>query len=200
MARKLTPISKNVTVTKALAPKCPIKKFPALMETIFVNIFCVYVSGPKVDPNPKSVVVTKALVPEFFAEWSDREIHSSHGTMFVTSQCLRLGAAFGQYSGNLWRIYFQRDLLLAVWGKTQNIGYPEIWRSGYLDIWIFGFWWKQFAAASPHSEILCAAELPFFPFQKNTSLVFCNLKQCFFNSTWTMLINGARLCRRGLTS
>ena len=36
-------------------------------------------------------------------------------------------------------IYFQRDLILAVEGKTQNTGQLDIWVSGYLDIWIFGY-------------------------------------------------------------
>ena len=29
--------------------------------------------------NPKNAVVTNTLAPEVCAEWSDREIHSSHG-------------------------------------------------------------------------------------------------------------------------
>ena len=52
-------------------------------------------------------------------------------------------------------------------------------------IWAFPLW------------ILCDAALPcFFP-RKNRSLVFCNLKQCFLQSTKT-IFNGTRLDRRGL--
>ena len=35
--------------------------------------------GLKNDPDPKNVVITKLFAPKFCAEWSNREVHSSHG-------------------------------------------------------------------------------------------------------------------------
>ena len=40
---------------------------------------------PNSDPDPKSGVVTKMFAPTFCAEWSDREVHSSHGDYFCES-------------------------------------------------------------------------------------------------------------------
>ena len=34
------------------------------------------------DPDPKNVVITKLFAPKFCAEWSNRELHSSHGDPF----------------------------------------------------------------------------------------------------------------------
>ena len=36
----------------------------------------------KLTPIPKNVIVTKTFAPKFCAEWSDQEIHSSHGDYF----------------------------------------------------------------------------------------------------------------------
>ena len=62
-------------------------------------------------------------------------------------------------------------------------GHLDIWVFGYLDIWMFGFS-KSNLLLDPHSEILCGAALPvaFFS-RKNTSVVICDLEQCFF-PTW----------------
>ena len=83
-------------------------------------------------------------------------------------------------------------------------GYLDIWISVYLDIWISGYLdiWilvKTKMLLHPHSEILCGAAMPRAFSRKNKSLVFCNLKQCFFNSTWT-IFKGTRLHGRGLKS
>ena len=40
---------------------------------------------PMVDiptPIPENAVLTKALAPKLCVEWSDREVHSSHGDYF----------------------------------------------------------------------------------------------------------------------
>ena len=73
---------------------------------------------------------------------------------------------------------------------------PPNWISGYLDRWIM----VNNLLLHPHSEILCGAALPgaFFS-RKNTFVMFCNLKQCFLHSTWT-IFDGTRLHRRGLKS
>ena len=56
--------------------------------------------------------------------------------------------------------------------------------------------WNKFE--HPHSKILCGAALPGVWFsRKSRSLVFCNPKKCFFNSTEAIL-NGTRLDGHGL--
>ena len=67
----------------------------------------------------------------------------------------------------------------------------RIWISGCLDIWICGFWYTQFVAAPPtRTSVWCSPA--FFVSRKNSVLVFCNLKQCFFHPTNT-IFNGTRL-------
>ena len=38
--------------------------------------------NPEFDPDRKNVVITKLFAPKFCAEWSNRELHSSHGDPF----------------------------------------------------------------------------------------------------------------------
>ena len=68
-------------------------------------------------------------------------------------------------------------------GKTSNmVRNTDIWKSGYLDIWIFEYLDpdKNDLLLHPQSGLLCGAALPgaFFS-RKNTSLVFLQAKTMF---------------------
>ena len=68
----------------------PIESSTALMATLFVK-------NPKCDPDRKNVVITKLFAPEFCAEWSNREVHSSHGDHFRDYFCVYVsGTIFGK--------------------------------------------------------------------------------------------------------
>ena len=47
----------------------------------------------------KNIVFTKTFAPKFRSEWSDREVHSSHGDYFRDHFCVY---ASGPLSGNFW--------------------------------------------------------------------------------------------------
>ena len=48
-------------------------------------------------PIPKNIVVTKTFAPKFYAECTDRHVHSSHGGYFRDHFCVCVS---GQLSGN----------------------------------------------------------------------------------------------------
>ena len=52
------------------------------------RFLCLCLGAKKLIPIPKSAIVTKPFAPKFFAEWSDREIHSSHGDDFRDHFCV----------------------------------------------------------------------------------------------------------------
>ena len=91
-----------------------VEKFTALTATIFVPNF-ISLSPPLLPtPMPKNVVITKACGSKFFAEWTDRHIHSSlHGTrghfyVCVSGQLSGPGifqATPGQLSDNFWATF-----------------------------------------------------------------------------------------------
>ena len=64
-----------------------IDKFTAGTATVFMTISVVMSWGPKVDPDPKNVVVTKAFAPKFRSEPYDREVPRSHGDYFRDNFC-----------------------------------------------------------------------------------------------------------------
>ena len=67
------------------------------------------------DPDPKNVVITKLFAPKFCAEWSNREVHSSHRDHFRDHfHVYVLGqlssnprATYGQLLDNLWTAFGQ---------------------------------------------------------------------------------------------
>ena len=59
----------------------PVESSTALTATLFVKI-------PKFDHNPKKIIITKLFAPKFYAECTDRRIHSSHGDHFHDHFCV----------------------------------------------------------------------------------------------------------------
>ena len=93
----------------------PIERFTALTRTTFMTIPMFISRRQKIDPDPWNLIVTKLFAPKFCAEWSDRELHSSHGDHFrdhfhvyvsgpVSSN---LQTTYGQLLANLWGILGQ---------------------------------------------------------------------------------------------
>ena len=93
-------------------------------------------------------------------------------------------------------IFGYLDIWISGCSDIWMFGYLDIWISGYLDIWIhyldfgnsgFGdirILVKNNLFFHPDSEILCGAALPAAHFcRKNSFLMFCKLKLCFFDST-----------------
>ena len=59
---------------------------------------------PKVDSDPKNGIITKLLAPNFCAECTDGEIHSSHGDPFHEYFCVCVS---GQLSANWFELQFE---------------------------------------------------------------------------------------------
>ena len=104
----------------------PIGKFTALTVTTFVTISVFMSRGPQVAPDPKKVVVIKRFAPKFCAEWSDREIHSSHGGNFHDNFYVYVS---GQLSGNIRATFGQllTDLLSARSTFNERFGTVCVW-------------------------------------------------------------------------
>ena len=99
--------SKSGVVTKMFAPKfCAEwsnREVHSSHGDHFRDYFCVnvlepYLGAQKLIPIPKNVVVTKLFAPKFCAEWSDREVHSSHGGYFRDTFCVYVSRAILQFS------------------------------------------------------------------------------------------------------
>ena len=105
----------------------PIDKLTALTGTTFVTISVFISRGQKLTPITKSVVVTKLFAPKFCAEWSDREIDSSHGDHFLDNFCFYVSGRFWPpLANNLWATFGQ--LLDNFWtapGLSGNIWAPR---------------------------------------------------------------------------
>ena len=73
---------------KTIATACKKKKATACKK---INFPTTTVEFPNwIADFSKSGVVTKTFAPKLCAEWSDREVHSSHGDYFVTISAPKL--------------------------------------------------------------------------------------------------------------
>ena len=68
------------------------------MGIIFMTISALMPGARKIDPNLKNAVVAKTFARKFCAEWSDREVHSSHGEHFRDNFYVHVS---GQLSDNI---------------------------------------------------------------------------------------------------